>query len=365
MEPALDQYGLRTVYNTLLKCQEAKKDGVTGLRDVFSPKPRLMITPNDNCSGACLHCIADSKPDGIAIDYEAFTEITPLFFDMFSVADFGRRGNPLEYESKGNDLADMIQFLYDRGILEFSVAAAIQKEESPIIGRLEDLTGKDLTIDTLLTYHHYHAGLDKELLARDINSSLKNFARFSRRITVALLGDGYNNEGFVMSKDVQETFNRNKPIIYGDIEVSSPEEGYSRAEFDGKDFQIRVTPVNPMVYPLGRFKKYLSDRDILDDYERFFQGLLGDYVCPDLIKWPGIIIEPDGDLNLCASFEAINCSTSRCSNILTKPYEEVEQDLLQLHQKEMSWFIENIDYILQGQSPCCKIKNNSYEQVNP
>jgi hypothetical protein len=361
MSPYLDPGGLNVVYETILRCQQARKEGVYELKDIFSPEPRLVVTPNDNCSGGCLHCIADSKSIGTTIDYEAFTEINPKFFEIFSVADFGRRGNPLEYKSKGNDLADMIQFLYDKGIPKFTIAVAIQKDEAPIIERLENLADNGIPIDTLLTYHHYHANLDKERLANEINLSIKNFSKFSKKITVALLGDDYNHGGFIMAKDVKETFERNNPVIYEGIEISPSEDEYHEAECDGKYFQIRVTPVNTMVYPWGRFKDYLSRKGIIKDYEKFFYDKISDYVCPDLIKWPGIIIEPDGSLNMCGSFEAITCDKSRFSNILSNSFETLEEELLQFHEKELDWFVKNLDQIIQGSVSCCKIKNNCYE----
>ena len=88
---------------------------------------------------------------------------------------------------------------------------------------------------------------------------------------------------------------------------------------------------------------------------------MGDYVCPDLIKWPGIIIEPDGSLNLCASFEAISCKGAIVSNILTKSYSQVEDELLQLHKTELKWFTENVQDIIQGNVSTCKLKNHCYQ----
>ena len=111
------------------------------------------------------------------------------------------------------------------------------------------------------------------------------------------------------------------------------------------------------VYPLGRFRQYLKQLGVLQQYEEQFEQAMSDYVCPDLIKWPGIIIEPDGSLNLCASFEAITCAGAIATNIFTKPYAQVQEELMRFHYKEVRWFIDNLPDIIAGKVSTCKLKN--------
>lgn len=109
----------------------------------------------------------------------------------------------------------------------------------------------------------------------------------------------------------------------------------------------------------------MSDKGILEQYETQFEQSMSDYVCPDLIKWPGIIIEPDGSLNLCASFEAVTSNGAIVGNIFSKSYEEVKHELIQFHRKEMGWFTKNISGIMAGNVSTCKLKNCCYKCNRP
>ena len=124
---SLTESGLRTVYEAVLRAEQVRKEGIRGLADLFAEKPRLVISPNNTCASSCLHCVADSNPSGMIMPYDSFVSINPDFFSIFSTADFGRRGNPLLYDSEGHDLADLLSFLHDKGINDFSLALALQK----------------------------------------------------------------------------------------------------------------------------------------------------------------------------------------------------------------------------------------------
>jgi len=65
-------------------------------------------------------------------------------------------------------------------------------------------------------------------------------------------------------------------------------------------------------------------------------------------------------LNLCASFEAVNCRDAIITNIFEKSFGEVEKDLLELYRIEKKWFIDNITEIREGRISTCKLKNNCY-----
>ena len=73
-----------------------------------------------------------------------------------------------------------------------------------------------------------------------------------------------------------------------------------------------------------------------------------------------MIVEPNGDINMCGSFEAIAYpNVSVVSNIL-KPYENVEKELLRFYDKEKKWFINNFPDIALRKKTVCKIRNNCY-----
>ena len=92
--------------------------------------------------------------------YERFANISPEFLRIFKIADFGRRGNPLAYNSQGHDLADMLSFLFQNGIPEFTIAAPIGKYNQRIIERLENLAENGMPISVMVTYHHYFDNLE-------------------------------------------------------------------------------------------------------------------------------------------------------------------------------------------------------------
>lgn len=360
----LTEAELKTIYDTVCRAEQVRKNGVKELSDLFTENPRLIITPSNRCSVSCLHCVANSTPSGIMMDYNNFTEIEPGFFKIFSAADFGRRGNPLLYNSSNHDLVDLMRFLNNQGINKFTLALALQNYPIPVIGRLEEFVQEnDVTIETMVTYHHYHSNLDRTKLAKSLNSTLKNYLKFSRKIIISLLGDEYPKQEFTNAEDVQRTFQNNWESIFADIIVSPTNKEYSYHAMHGANkTEIQIPSIDTRVYPLGRFRQYLDKSGILQQYESHFEQSMSDYACPDLVKWPGIIIEPDGSLNLCASFEAITCRDAIVTNIFTKPYSQVISELMQFHQRELNWFIDNLPDIISGKISTCKLKNNCYQE---
>ena len=353
---------LRTIYETVRRTEQVISEGVKELSDLFTENPRLIITPNDKCAGSCLHCVADSTPSGATMDYDDFAGINSEFLDVFSVADFGRRGNPLLYRSKDHDLVDLMKLLDERGINKFTLALALQNHSVPILEKLDEFATKT-DIETMVTYHHYHPKLDKTRLAQDFNSTLRNYLGFSRRIIISLLGDKYSQQEPTTAENVQRTFQDNWEIIFADIGMTqTDDENTYHAQHGTNEAEIKIPRLDTRIYPLGRFRQYLSQSGILQQYEEQFEQAMSDYACPDLVKWPGIIIEPDGSLNLCASFEAVACRGAIVTNILTKPYDQVRDELMQFHQRELNWFIDNLPEIIAGKVSTCKLKNNCYQQ---
>jgi len=357
---------LRTIYETIRKTEQVREKGVKSLADLFAKNPRLIISPNNQCNGSCLHCVADSTHSGITMPYEKFAGINPEFFRIFSAADFGRRGNPLLYHSNSKDLVDLMTLLNENGINKFTLALALQNSSIPVIGKMEEFAKKkNVNIEIMVTYHHYYPDLDKLQLAKDFNSTLINYLGFSKKIIISLLGDQYSQQEPTKAEEVQEAFLDNHETIFAGIKLTSGDKEYTyHAQHAVSEAEIKIPPLDTRVYPLGRFRQYLAQRGVLEQYgERFEQGM-GDYVCPDLIKWPGIIIEPDGSLNLCASFEAVACKRAIVSNVFTKSYSEVQEELTNLHKKEMRWFIDNLSDIIVGKVSTCKLKNKCYEPCN-
>jgi len=355
---SLTKSELTTIYQTLVRYKETKE--VQELSDLFTENPRLIISPSNQCNKSCFHCVADSVPNEKVMPYSNFTNIDPKFIQIFSVADFGRRGNPLLYNSENHDLVDLMKFLNENGINEFTLALAIQDHLTPITRKLEDLASEGINIETMITYHHYFSNLDPNKLAQEFNATLKNYFGFSKKILISLLGDQHAQQP-TKAEEVQSTFQDHWEIIFDGIDIFSEDNETYHAEYENRQVELLIPSIDTRVYPLGRFRQYLLQQGTLEQYEEQFEQSMSDYVCPDLIKWPGIIIEPNGDLNLCASFEAITCKRAIISNILTKTFSEVKEELKQFHQREMDWFIENIDEIVAGNTSTCKLKNNCYQ----
>jgi hypothetical protein len=363
METPLNNFQLETIYDTVLRAEDARKEEVKELSDLFAENARLIITPNNKCACSCLHCVADSTPSGDMMSYKKFSEIDPEFFNIFSAADFGRRGNPLLYNSEGHDLADLLHLLHDNGINEFTLALALQEKKVPALERLTQFKddNQEISLGTMITYHHYYKNLDTIKHAQNFNSTLKHYIKFSDDILISLLGDNYSQQPS-KADEVMDTFRNNWDIIFANLEIEPIEKGILyKVKYEGKEAQLKIPSLDTRLYPLGRFKQYLSDKGVLEDYTIQFNQQMGDYACPDLIKWPGIIIEPDGSLNLCASFEAINCNGAVVSNIF-KTYSEVKEELMQLYQKEFNWFVKNLPDVIAGNVSTCKMKNNCYSK---
>ena len=50
------------------------------------------------------------------------------------------------------------------------------------------------------------------------------------------------------------------------------------------------------------------------------------------------------------------------SNIFTRDYFTLQEELMEFHQTELDWFIANLDDLIAGKVSTCKIKNSCYGQ---
>ena len=70
----------RTIYKAVKNIEQAKN--AKELPDLFAENPRLIISPNNKCFCSCLHCVADSNPNGITIPYSEFVKIDKRFIKI-------------------------------------------------------------------------------------------------------------------------------------------------------------------------------------------------------------------------------------------------------------------------------------------
>ncbi len=343
-----------TLHDTLLRVKEVWDKEHVSLEDCFRYRPRLILTPNDNCSQGCLHCISDSKPSGTTLPFQDIARVDPALWRLFATADFGRRGNPLEYTSDGHSITDVINVLLEAGISEFTVAGSVFPRPRRVVERLADYSMHGVPIDSMITYHHYLPGFDPERFAPVMNAALKDYLSFSRSVKIALLGDRLPDLSPTMASRVHDAFYATLDAMLAGIPIIDKKERDIRVVWNLMPRYIHITNVDSRLYPHGRVISYMEERGGACNPSQ------GDYTCPDLIKWPGMIVEPDGSINMCGSFEGVACPHAVVSNI-HKPYGEVEGDLLEFHRRELSWFLENLPAIMDGKVSTCKLRNHCYQ----
>jgi hypothetical protein len=355
--PLLTRRDIGTLRDTIYRTQDYRRDGVETLKDIFSDNARLIISPSNQCIGGCTHCVANSTPRGKAMPYSDFKNVDSRFFELFKAADFGRRGDPMGYSSEREDIVSLMGILHSYRVDEFTVAAPIYPAVPSVVKRLGDFVeDRETDVEMMVTYHHYFEDLDLDELAGNLNESLKDYVGFSKKILISLLGDDFPSEGETMKQEVKRTFFGSWANIFSGMNVRREGGNKYSLSYGGQEAELSIPQISGTVYPLGRFRDHLSSRGILEEYEKWFDGKMGDYVCPDLVKWPGIVLEPNGDLNLCASFEAINCRRGIVTNIFEKSYGEVGQDILDFHKKEADWFVNNLEGITSGNISTCRLK---------
>ena len=152
----------------------------SGLPDILSNNPRLVISPSNMCDKNCLHCISDSKFNGEMMEYDKFESIPIDFLELFSYVDFGRTGDPMLYNYEGKNLSDVISFLTGAGIENYTIAAGLflnPKSEEPIPKIKETKEEKNLKMDNMLTFSNYY-GMDESRLIEVFINYLKSQIQF-------------------------------------------------------------------------------------------------------------------------------------------------------------------------------------------
>ncbi len=338
------------------------------MKELFSENPRLVVSLDNYCNKGCLHCIADSSiQKSEKLDYEDITGLDKRYFDIFKIVDFGRTGDPMLWESNNHTIADVIEHFADKGMKEVTVASGLFKNNNQwyenVVNKLENIRSehKNLEIGAMLTYHHYFPDMKDKQIAKLFNKSLSECSKFSDKVAISLLGDIiYENSH---TSNIKRTFLNNFDIIFDGFEIDIYEDNEIIAKKDSKETKISISNVSGAVYPFGRFEKTLKNDGLYEKYLKDFNILFFEpNLCPDVLEWPGMVVEPSGDINMCGAFEAIaKPHLTTISNIL-KPFEEVEDDLLKLHKKEKEWFLKNLPDIAFGKKSTCKIKNRCYSQ---
>jgi len=348
----------------------------TNMEELFSDNARLVMTLDNYCNKGCMHCVAGStteNPGDAKMTYDQITNIDPRYLKIFKTTEFGRTGDPMLWSSDGDDssydIADIVGWLYDEGMNEVTIALGVFKNNDEwydsVVNKLAAVYGEkgDRKLSTMITYHHYFPDMDETQIASAFNKTIKGCVKFSDNIVISVLGDIMYEKSSPDS--LKKTFYGNIRKIFSGLDVgdntTSPDADELAIRMDGREIELSIPPISNVVYPFGRFEKTLKKDGRYEEYvKKFDEELSEPYVCPDVLEWPGMIIEPDGDINMCGAFEAIAYPhVSVVSNIF-KPYEEVETEFLEFHKKEKEWFLANLPEIVFKEKTTCKIKNNCY-----
>ena len=351
----------------LLSSQLSKLDepNPEKLKDAFSPDPRLVISLSNYCDKNCAHCVSEASVNETEqLTFENIDTLDRHYFDIFKKVDFGRKGDPLLWKSEKRDISNVVESLASNGVNEVTIAAGIFKGREnwyeKITKRLEDVHNKqkNLNIETMITYHNYFPDMTEEVVAKKFNKTLLGCSRFSDKIIISIIGDRFYEDSYV--DNVENSFIQNSHIIFEGMELSGSRKNITVSNAE-RSFALSIPFTSEAIHPYGRFAKKLKKDKNLKEYTEFFSELVPEpNLCPDPLIWPGMIVEPNGDINMCGSFEAIAYpNVSVVSNIL-KPYENVEKELLRFYDKEKKWFINNFPDIALRKKTVCKIRNNCY-----
>lgn len=340
---------------------EKSQKEVKDIRDVFSENPTLIITQSNMCDKGCTHCIANSTTNGEMMDYDKITSIDEDFYKIFKGVIFGRRGDPMLYNSREKDLADLIDFFTDYGIKQYSIAAGpFLNTPHKITEKLSKLRReRRLDISSMLTFHLYYPFED---LVKVFKKSIDECLQFSYHLKITILGDNFFEETSL--EKATKVFAENLDYLLDGIRIIEREDtgGFGIGHKNGyAALHIRFAQ---NVYPLGRFEQLLNQKGVLEEYTKsFYSKIRKPVVCPDLLELSGLIIEPNGDINLCGAFEAVQSRATVIGNIFDEGYPAIEQKLIQFHEKEREWFLKNLERISSGEVHACKLENNMYGNI--
>ena len=332
------------------------------LREIFIDRPRLIFSLSNFCDKHCVHCIACSDIHGKMCDFEKLSKIPEEFFRIFEYVDFGRTGDPLLYKWRKKDLADVISLLFLKGgIRHFTIAAGLilSDKSYDVIKRIKKVKEHyGLSLESMLTFHLYYP-FPISHVCKAFQRSLRYLSEISEEITIAIIGDHFFTETSFLT--ALKTFRQNLETIFGCFQGGEKlEDDTFLLRINGKETKIEIK-LNDVIYPLGRFKEYLQRKGRYEEYIKTFK-VRRHLVCPDIGRWPGIVLETNGDLNLCGHFEAINNDATRVTNIFTHSYEEIEEKLLDIYQLERRWFFAHLELLRQAKVSACKLENRCYRK---
>ena len=337
-------------------------DNPESLNDIFDNSPRLIIAVSNYCDKYCKHCFTDSTEEGKILDLEKFLNIPEEFFQLFEYVDIGRSGDPLLYK----DLKDIIKVCHENGgIKEFTIAGGIvlEKDKDRVKNVIEDISklkkDYDLSVKSSLTFHLYYP-FHLSDTAKYFNNSLKLLGKISEEITIVLLGDHYFR--YTSLKSVIDRFREYSKEILTGLKMVEERDNSFVVSYEDNQFMLLFYPTD-VVFPLGRFRSYLESKGELDNYVKtLYSSIRRPVVCPDIGRWPGLVIEHTGDINLCGHFESFQNKSAIVANIFHQDFGEIEENLLRIYELEKEWVLAHKVLLEEGKISSCKLENDCYRK---
>lgn len=355
---------LRDLQLLSAQLSKMKEPDPENLKDIFSENPRLVFSLNNYCNKGCMHCVPEAtaeESDGIK--YEDIIGLDPRYFNIFKKVDFGRKGDPMLWKSESHDISDLIEYFFSNDVEEATIATGVFKDRERwyerVTKNLEIVhSNHNSILETMITYHHYFPDMKADEIASVFNKTLQKCSKFSDKIVISIIGDRVYDDSSITS--VQNSFLDNFDRIFNGFGLRTSKNKII-AKREGKNTEILIPLPSDAIHPLGRFEKKLKKDNKYDKYLEMYNKMFSEPSnCPDGLNWPGIVIEPNGDINMCGAFEAIaNPEVTVVSNIF-KPFEKVEEDLLDFYEIEKRYFKNNFPDIAFGRKSTCKIKNVCY-----
>ena len=355
-------------FNRLYRALEAAFNEQSFIDRMSSWNPQLILTLSNQCDKGCTHCAPDSKINGEVMPYEKIVKLDPRYFGIFNKVAIGRKGEPMIYNSSEHDLGDVVEYLAEQEVREITFSLGVFKKQNPKYDEVSEKLSNtrkrfpNLSLGTRLSYHAY---LLKDMSYSELEKYTEAFrytidrcANFSDQIIISIQGD----EMFPLThiRRVSALFDATKEKIFEGFEVSSTD-GQTNITKNGKSTQLFVQPPTPIMYPKGRFARKLRNEGRYEEYEKLFASYEdSNYlkVCPILLNYQDIIVEPNGDTLVCISFLGIG--KPPVTNIFNHTYDEVMEHLNNRFELQKTWLLGHLPEVVHGKISTCEYKNNCY-----
>jgi len=241
------------------------------------------------------------------MDFFKLTGIDQRFWSLFRHAAIGRKGEPFLYNSYGNDLSSVVDYLIVKGIPEISFYFGVFNEDNPDYliqtREMENLKLRNPFVRFIsgLTYHPFSPDMD--CFEQGFRYAFDSCFRFSDEISIELLASNVEEETSMENLASRfETFRKALLMNYEVVE----KEGNTIITKGLKRALLSYKQPNTSVYAMGEYKKTLLKKGLKEKYDEVMGEITYPPICASTLSHKYIVIEPDGGLKNCVSFEGMH-----------------------------------------------------------